>query len=106
LIVDVIGREEAEKDIIDRVQKEIEQVGGFVETVQKMGAKPFARATSKRSAGHYINIIFRAPPQAIAALDAKFHLDTDLFRWQFTVREEEKARPARKPRKTAAASNA
>lgn len=104
--MDVAGREEAEKDIIDRVQKEIEQVGGFVETVQKMGAKPFARASSQRAAGHYVNVIFKAPPTAIAALDAKFHLDTDLFRWQFTELKDEKARPPKKAKKTAATATA
>jgi ribosomal protein S6 len=102
LIVDVIGKEDAEKDIIDRVQKEIEQVGGFVETVQKMGPKPFARPSSKRSAGHYVNVIFSVPPKAIATLDAKFHLDTELFRWQFTEVIEEKPRKPKKEKKATA----
>ena len=84
VILDTAGREDAEKDIIERVQKEIQQAGGKVETVQKMGPKPFARVTHKRSAGSYVNFIFAAPGKAIAELDAKFHLDTDLFRWQFT----------------------
>lgn len=83
-ILDTAGREDAEKDIIERIQKEIQQAGGKVETVQKMGQKPFARTTRKRSGGGYVNFIFAAPGKAIAALDAKFHLDTDLFRWQFT----------------------
>ena len=39
LILDTIGKEEAEKEILDRVQKEIQQAGGKVETVQKMGQK-------------------------------------------------------------------
>ncbi len=95
-ILDVVGREDAEKEIIERIQKEIEQAGGSVETVQKMGQRPFARPTSKRSAGHYVNVIFHAPPKAIAALDAKFHLDADLFRWQITEFIPE---PERKPRR-------
>lgn len=84
VILDTAGREDAEKDIIDRVQKDIQQAGGKVETVQKMGPKPFARTTQKRTMGSYVNFIFSAPGKAIRELDAKFHLDTDLFRWQFT----------------------
>lgn len=95
-ILDVIGREDAEKEIIDRIQKDIEQAGGSVETVQKMGQKPFARTTSKRSAGHYVNVIFHAPAKAVAQLDAKFHLDGDLFRWNLTEFIPE---PERKPRR-------
>ena len=96
IILDTAGREDAEKDIIERIQKEIQQAGGKVETVQKMGPKPFARTTSKRTAGSYVNFIFAAPGKAIAELDAKFHLDTDLFRWQFT--EPLPEAPVREPR--------
>ena len=96
LILDVMGREDAEKDIIDRIQKDIEHAGGNVETVQKMGPKPFARPNSKRSAGHYVNVIFHAPGTAITQLDAKFHLDADVFRWQVT---ESIPEPERKPRR-------
>jgi small subunit ribosomal protein S6 len=96
VILDTAGREDAEKDIIERVQKEIQAAGGKVETVQKMGQKPFARTTRKRSAGSYVNFIFAAPGKAIAELDAKFHLDTDLFRWQFTEPLPEE--PAREPK--------
>jgi len=102
-ILDVVGREDAEKEIIDRIQKDIEHAGGKVETVQKMGQKPFARSTSKRTAGHYVNVIFHAPGKAITELDVKFHLDADVFRWQITENVPE---PERKPRRepTAAAA--
>jgi len=106
LILDVIGNEDAEKTIIDRVQKEIETAGGTVETVQKMGPKPFARPTTKRSAAHYVNVIFSAPAKALGALDAKFHLDSELFRWQFTEIVPEKPYKPRRERKAAAAAAA
>ena len=96
IILDTASREDAEKDIIERIQKEIQQAGGKVETVQKMGPKPFARTTHKRSAGGYVNFIFAAPGKAIAELDAKFHLDTDLFRWLIT--EPLPEAPVREPR--------
>ncbi len=76
--------EDATKVLLDKVQKEIEAVGGQIETVQKMGHRPLARTTTKRTAGFYANYIFEAPPQAIKALDAKMHLENGVFRWQFT----------------------
>lgn len=82
-ILDSAGKEEVSKDLVDQIQKEIEQAGGRVATVQKMGAKPFARTTRKRSAGFYVNYLFQAPPEAMAGLDAKFHLEPEIFRWQF-----------------------
>ncbi len=106
LILDVIGNEDAEKTIIDRVQKEIETAGGSVETVQKMGPKPFARPTTKRGAAHYVNVIFTAPGKAIAALDGKFHLDNEMFRWQITEIVPEKPYKPRRERKAAAAAAA
>jgi ribosomal protein S6 len=91
-ILDVVGNEDAEKELIERIQKDIELAGGRVETVQKMGPKPFARISAKRSAGHYVNVIFDAPAKAIGELDAKFNLDTEMFRWQITEVIAEKIR--------------
>ncbi|MCX7886647.1 MAG: 30S ribosomal protein S6 [Verrucomicrobiae bacterium] len=93
MILDTAEREGAEKEIIERVQKEIQQAGGRIEAVQKLGLKQFARTTRRRSAGYYVNFVFAAPGKAIAELNAKFHLDTDLFRWQFT---EVLAQPSRR----------
>ena len=98
-ILDIAGREDSEKEIVDRIQKAIENAGGRVETVQRMGTRPFARTSRSRSSGYYVNFIFDAPPKALTELDAKFHLETDLFRWQFT--EPVPEMPAREPRATA-----
>jgi small subunit ribosomal protein S6 len=83
-ILDAAIQEEAVKEIIDRIQKDIEHAGGHVETVQKMGQRPLARDMKQRSAGYYANFIFSVPPKAIHGLDAKFHLETDLLRWHMT----------------------
>ena len=99
-------KEETEKEIVERIQKEIVNAGGKVETVQRMGQRPFARISAKRSVGQYVNVIFAAPGKAIADLTAKFQLDTDLFRWQFTeVPKEYKPKKKKdKPKKTTAAT--
>lgn len=101
-ILDASIKEETLKEIIDRVQKDIEHAGGRVETVQKMGQRPLARPIQKQAAGYYVNFIFAAPSKAIAELDAKLHLATDVLRWQFTLAPAEQ--PERKPRRAPAAS--
>lgn len=104
LILDAAAKEETEKEILDRVQKDIQQAGGKVETVQKMGPKPLARVAQGRSAGNYVNVIFHAPAKAIHGLETKFHLDTDLFRWLFTeaLPEPKEQKPRTKKTETAA----
>lgn len=96
LIVDTAGKEDAEQAALDRVQKEIQAAGGKVEAIQKMGMKPFARVTGGRSGGAYANILFQGPPTALKDLDAKFHLDTELFRWLISEVVEPKPRKERK----------
>ncbi len=95
-ILEVTGKEDAEKETVERIQKTIEQAGGRVETVQRMGPRPFARISRKRTSGNYVNYIFHAPPKAIHELDAKFHLEADIIRWLFS--EPIPEMPAREPR--------
>ncbi len=96
-ILEATGKEEVSKELVDKIQKHIEHAGGRVDKVQRMGARQFARDTDKRSSGFYVNFVFNAPPTAIAELDAKFHLDPEIFRWQLFGAAAEP--PPRKPRK-------
>lgn len=97
-ILDTASKDEPSKEIVEKIQKEIERLGGRVETVQRMGARAFARVTHKRSAGYYVNYVFQAPPKALAELDAKFHLEPEIFRWMLV--EPMPEQPERKPRRT------
>ncbi len=101
-ILDASSKEEAIKKTIEKIQQDIERAGGSVNTVQKMDQRPFARTSGKRMSGYYVNFVFQAPPKAIAELDAKFHLDTDIFRWQFMEAIAEADQSERKPRTVAA----
>jgi small subunit ribosomal protein S6 len=96
-ILDAGGKEDVSKELMDKLQKSIEQAGGRVDKVQRLGARAFARETRKRSSGFYVNFVFDAPPKAIAELDAKLHLETEVFRWLFSEMPPEP--PPRKPRK-------
>ena len=98
-ILDVVGKEDAEKELIERIQKDIEQAGGRVEKVNKLGQHPFARTTGTRSAGQYVNVVFEAPVKAISEMDAKLRMDTNVFRWLFTRVEPIKKRDQKKYKK-------
>ena len=80
------AKEDGVKEIMDKLQKEIEKAGGKVETTQKMDKKSFVRvADKKHSAGFYVNFIFEAPEAAIDAIRAHLRMDDDVFRVLFTV---------------------
>lgn len=84
-ILNTAGKEEGVTDIIEKVRSEIGAAGGKVETVQKMDKRPFARvADKKHSSGFYLNVIFEAPPSALAPLRGKFASNGDVFRVSFT----------------------
>jgi ribosomal protein S6 len=85
-ILNVTGKEEDAKTVIDQVSGEITALGGKVETVQKMDKKAFARVTDKETtSGFYVNIIFESSPTAVAALQTKFTLNNDVYRVMFSI---------------------
>lgn len=84
-ILNVAGKEDGITDAINKISAEITNVGGKVETIQKMDRKPFSRVADKRhSSGFYANIIFTSAPAAIATLHGKFSLNEEVFRVLFT----------------------
>jgi ribosomal protein S6 len=90
-ILDIAGKEEGIKDVIDKIEAEIAAAGGKVETVQKMEKRPFSRVKNKRySAGYYVNIIFQGNPTLVSQLRTKFALNEDIFRTLFSVAPEPK----------------
>ena len=99
-ILDAAAQEESVKEIVGKIQKEIEQAGGRVEKVNKLGQQPFARAAGTRSSGQYVNVVFDAPVKAISEMDAKLRMDTNVFRWLFTRVEPIRKRDQKKYKKT------
>ena len=67
-ILDTAGKEEVSKELMDKLQKSIEHAGGRVDKVQRMGIRPFARDTRKRTSGFYVNFVFDAPPKLVLLL--------------------------------------
>jgi len=67
-ILNTAAKEEGIKDVIDKISTEITNVGGKVETVQKMDRKNFMRvADKKHTAGFYVNVIFSAVAEQVRA---------------------------------------
>lgn len=84
-ILNTAGREEGLKEAIDRITGEITNLGGKIETVQKMEKKPFARIADKKvKEGYYVNFIFEADPAVATKLTSHFDLDDDVFRLLLT----------------------
>ena len=84
-ILETAAKEEGIKDAIDSISAEITNLGGKVETVQKMDKKNYSRvANKKHSAGYYVNIIFEGQPALIDQLKHRFALNEDVFRVLFT----------------------
>jgi ribosomal protein S6 len=80
------AKEDGVKEVMDKLQKEIEKAGGKVETTQKMDKKSFVRvANKKHNAGFYVNFIFEAPESAIEAIRSHLRMDEEVFRMLFTV---------------------
>ena len=85
-ILNLSGKEDGAKDVLDKISNEITNVGGKVETVQKMDRKAFARVADKRhSSGFYANVIFAGTPTIVSTLQKKFSLNEEIFRVLFTL---------------------
>lgn len=94
-ILNTTGKEEGIKEAIDKISSEISAAGGKVETVQKMEKRPFSRVANKKYlAGFYVNFIFTAPANAIAALRHRFAVNEEVFRVLFTEAPTAKPAPA------------
>ncbi len=86
-ILEGSAKEEALKKTIGKIEETIKATGGKVLEVEKLDQRPFARPHGSQQDGHYVNLKFDAPTRAISELNAKFHLEGDVIRWQATNRD-------------------
>jgi small subunit ribosomal protein S6 len=85
LILNVKGSEDGAKEVIERLEAEFKKEGAVVEQVQKMGNRPFSYAAGDLSSGYYANFVFQSQPDAIARIQAKLKLDSDVYRQYFLL---------------------
>ena len=101
LVLNVKGNEESAKEIVERLESDFKKEGAEIETVQKMGSRPFSYVAGSVEGGYYVNIIFHGKPEVIGKLRAKFKLDGDIYRQNYVkapINKDSIGRPPRLPK--------
>jgi ribosomal protein S6 len=70
------------------VKRELEKLGGTLESTTRLGKKTFARPMQKKKAGYYVVLMLRLDGQKLDAFKKRLKLATDVFRVQFVLGEE------------------
>ena len=96
IVLNTQGKEDAVKDIVDRLESELQKEAATVEQVQKMDKRPFSYVAGKLDAGFFVNFIFHGDSQLITKLRAKFKLDPEVYRQHYQKLQEKKEQPAKK----------
>jgi small subunit ribosomal protein S6 len=96
LVLNTQGKDDAVKDIVDRLESEFQKEGAQVEQVQKMDKRPFSYVAGELDAGFYVNFVFRADSQLITKLRTKFKLDPEVYRQHYQRLSDKIAPPAKK----------
>lgn len=101
-ILNTAGKEESSKDIIEKLEKEIQSSGGKTNKIERMEKRQFARIAHDIDSGYFVNIGFAMTPEKLAGFRDKLKLDEDVFRAVF-FKIEERSRSGKAKEKTAAA---
>lgn len=82
-ILNTAGKDESSKELIEKLEKDIQTAGGKINKVERLDKRPFARVAQKLDAGYYVNIVFQMSPENLAAFRNKLKLDENVFRVMF-----------------------
>jgi small subunit ribosomal protein S6 len=96
LVLNTQGKDDAVKDIVDRLESEFQKEGAQIEQVQKMDKRPFSYVAGELDSGFFVNFIFHADSQLITKLRSKFKLDPEVYRQHYQRLSDKKAPPAKK----------
>lgn len=80
MVLDVKGKEEGAKDIIERLEKEFAKEGAKIDQVQRLERRQFSYSAGELDGGYYVNFVFNAEPVVIDKLRGKLKLDGDVYR--------------------------
>jgi small subunit ribosomal protein S6 len=83
LVLNAGGKEDTVKDIVDRLESEMQKEGAEIEQVQRMDKRQFSYQAGELDAGHFVNFIFHADSQLITKLRSKFKLDAEVYRQHY-----------------------
>lgn len=92
-ILNTAGKEEGAKELVEKVEKEIQNADGKINKVERMDKRPFARMPGSLDSGYYVNIVFSLDPTKLPALTNKFKLDEDVYRVMFLRPDESSKKP-------------
>ena len=99
LVLNTKGSEDTAKEIIERLEGDLQKEGAKVEQVQRMEHRKFTYAAGALDSGYFVNFIFEADPQLIDKLRAKFKLDPEIYRQHFQkLSKKIVEKPVRRPR--------
>lgn len=75
IVLDTRGMEASIDDLVSSIAKELEAEGAKLDEVQQIGRRKFPYASRHLDAGHYVNYIFEAEPDAIQRIDRRLKLN-------------------------------
>lgn len=78
-------RDDRVEDVVARLRREVEKLGGTVDRTLDVGRRGFAMPLKKREAGHYLRVDLSLEPSAVAPLLARLRLVEDIFRLQIVA---------------------
>ena len=94
-ILNIQGKEEGVKEMIDEIEGVINGLGGNVKGTQKMDRRKFETVAGKLDSGYYLGVTFELDPSKLNQLDQKLKLNDKVFR-QFYNRADTKKQTVRK----------
>ncbi len=80
-IVNAVLSEEQLKEVVGRVQRHIESLGGETLSTNEWGTRRLAYPIRKKRNGYYVNLYFRAGGEIIARLERLLEIDDDILRY-------------------------
>jgi small subunit ribosomal protein S6 len=92
-ILDIQGKEEGVKEMIDQIEKEIRAQGGKLTGTQKMDRRKFESVAGHLDAGYYLGINFQLDPAKVTPLQQKLKLNDKVYR-QFYLRAQKETAAA------------
>ena len=99
LALNSAGKEETNKDLIERLEKNLAAEGAQVEQVQRLERREFSYPHNKLKSAYFVNYVVTAEPSAIAKIRTKLNLDDEVVLQNYLRKGV--AKPAGKARKVA-----
>src|SRR5439155_19971971 len=101
LVLNTQGKDDAVKDIVDRLESEFQKEGAQIEQVQKMDKRPFSYVAGDLDSGFYVNFVFHADSQLITKLRSKLKLAQEIYQQHYQRLRARSEKKERKPKKLA-----